>query len=97
MRQIASLLQIPESIVFLDVVNAKRSTIRIWTEGMTTTEKATIRANKSKIKALAAKTGAKVALSDRHPLGEDGQSAFEKRRRASRSAALKGRKLQVPE
>lgn len=96
-RQIASILIIPESIVFLDVVNTKRSTVRIWTEGMDTNEKARIRAKKDEIKALASKIGAKVAMSDKHPLGSGGQIAFEKRRRGARSAALKVRKLQVPE
>lgn len=96
-KQVASTLLIPESIVFLDVVNAKRSTIRIWTEGMDSHEKARIRAQKDEIKALAAKINVKIAMSDKHPLGEDGQSEFERRRRKARSAALKGRKAQVSE
>lgn len=91
-KEVASLLLIPESIVFLDVINTKRSTIRIWSEGMDTNEKARIRAKKEEIKALASKINVKIAMSDKHPLGDDGQIELEKRRRKGRSAAQKARK-----
>jgi hypothetical protein len=93
LKQVAGLLLIPESIVFLDVGTSKRSTVRIWTEGMDYNEKARIRAKKDEIKDLASKINAKVAMSDRHPLGEDGQIEFEKRRRKARSSAQKSRNV----
>ncbi len=97
-REIASLLLIPESIMFLDVVNLKRSCIRIHTEGMDANEKARIRAKKDEVKDLTSKFDAdswggivKIAMSDRHPLGEAGQIEFEKRRRQARTERQKMR------
>lgn len=97
--QVAEFLQIDPSVVFLDAVPMsendrvslerrranRRNTLRIWTGNMDGDEKDRIRALKSEVKAMAAAVNTKIALSDRHPLGEDGQMAFEERRRAQRA------------
>lgn len=94
-KQVAAMLLIPESIVFLDVINSKRSTLRICTKGMDFDEKARIRAMKNEIKALASKINVKIAMSDKHPLGESGQIAYTLRRRKARKNALRDRNRKV--
>ncbi len=95
-EQIAELLQITEDKVFLSSFCAQGTathlTIRIWTEGMATEEKDRIRSKKDETKALASKIKAKIAMSDKHPLGNRGQEQFEVRRRKTRSARYAARK-----
>lgn len=96
-EEVAKFLGIDPSVVFLDAVpmssgdkdvarrrKFRRNTLRIWTGNMDGDEKDRIRDLKDEVKAMAAAVNTKIALSDRHPLGDDGQAAFEERRRAQR-------------
>jgi hypothetical protein len=96
--EVAQFLQIDTSVVFLDAVpmsegresaerrrKNRKNTLRIWTGNMDGDEKDRIRALKDEVKVMAARVDTKIALSDRHPLGDDGQAAFEERRRAQRA------------
>jgi hypothetical protein len=120
-KQVAALLGISESVVYLDIIGSereicscgggsfkcdtcpeapctllpprvRRSTVRIWTGNMDEDEKARLRSKKEEVKALAAPLNTKIAMSDRHPLGNHGQVALESRRRAWRGKASKRRK-----
>jgi hypothetical protein len=94
---VATFLGIDPSAVFLDAVpmssgdpdvarrrKFRKNTLRIWTGNMDGDEKDRIRDLKDEVKAMASAVNTKIAMSDRHPLGDDGQSAFEERRRAQR-------------
>ncbi len=71
----------------------RKNTLRIWTGDMNGDEELRIREMKAEVKALCATENTKVALSDRHPLGNDGQAAFEHRRRKDRGKRYASRKL----
>jgi hypothetical protein len=90
-QEVAELLGISMDFVFLDVIKPNKNTIRVWTGDMKRNEKLRIMDLKKETKALAAKLHTKIAMSDKHPLGEDGQMAYEKRRRQGRSGARRDR------
>lgn len=106
--EIADFLGIDSSVVFLDAVapiaaagkgkntRKRKNTLRIWTGNMDGDEKRRIIALKDEVKAMAGAVDTKIALSDRHPLGDDGQIAFEERRRASRGKKWAERKGHKP-
>jgi hypothetical protein len=96
--QVAQFLQIDPCVVFLDAVpmsdskedverrrKNRKNTLRIWTGNMDGDELDRIRGLKDEVKAMAAKVNTKIAMSNRHPLGDDGQAAFEERRRSQRA------------
>jgi hypothetical protein len=96
-EQVALFLGIDSGVVFLDAVpmssgdpdvarrrKFRKNTLRIWTGNMDGDEKDRIRGLKDEVKAMAAIVNTKIAMSDRHPTGDDGSSAFEERRRAQR-------------
>jgi hypothetical protein len=96
-NEVARFLEIDPSVVFLDAVpmstggediarrrKHRKNTLRIWTGNMDEGEKDRIRGLKDEVKSMASKVNTKIAMSDRHPLGDDGQAAFEERRRAQR-------------
>lgn len=95
--EVAAFLGIDPRDVFLDAVpmssgdpdverrrKFRKNTLRIWTGNMDGDEKDRIRGLKDEVKLMAAKVNTKIAMSDRHPVGDDGQAAFEERRRAQR-------------
>jgi hypothetical protein len=96
--EVATFLGVDPSVVFLDAVPMssserhtaeqrrkwRKNTLRIWTGNMDGDEKDRIRGLKGEVKVMAAAVNTKIAMSDRHPLGDDGQVAFEERRRAQR-------------
>lgn len=73
----------------------RKNTLRVWTGNMDSDEKDRIRSLKDEVKALCATENTKVALSARHPHGDDGQIMFERRRRQSRSVRYKNRNAKV--
>ena len=96
-EKVATFLKIDPSAVFLDAVpmssgdpdvarrrKFRKNTLRIWTGNMDGDEKDRIRGLKDEVKVMAAAVNTKIAMSDRHPLGDDGQAAFEERRRSQR-------------
>jgi len=95
--EVAKFLGVDPSVVFLDAVpmssgdpdvarrrKFRKNTLRIWTGNMDGDEKDRIRGLKDEVKVMAAAVNTKIAMSDRHPLGDDGSSAFEERRRSQR-------------
>ncbi len=87
-NQVADLLQIPVSTVF--ITGTKRMELRIWTEGMSPQEIARLRAFHMRVKTLALGFGVKrTSLSALHP--REAQSVEDERRRG-RGKARKERK-----